>query len=1023
MNPKNNYLSHKILLPGRVAGVFFVFLFSNLLSAQTPAPDFKTSIGNYLDTETRKEIAVGRVQIDSSKITGNVLHLFANIHFYSFPFRKNNVRDFYSGVRKLLPGELTGYTLKIHTNGKLIDELILPEFSVKKDRKRKTFGTNTIIPLITNTSAPFTPSNGLKNRHIALWQSHGYYYEQKLTRWEWQRARIFQTVEDLYTQSYVLPYLAPMLENAGACVLIPRERDTQTREIIVDNDAGIDTVSTYAEIYGVKFWSNGHTSGFAHLKEQYIDFENPFKEGTFRQTETIKKGTESTVEWIPDIPEKGKYAVYISYQTLPKSTEDAHYTVYHLGGKTEFKVNQQMGGGTWIYLGHFSFSKGKSGKVMLTNISAKAGRIVTADAVKFGGGLGNIARRLSVDGATENVPSSQNNNQKEKIQLPAADYPYETSGYPRYTEAARYWLQWAGVPDSIYSESHGKNDYTDDYKCRGLWVNYISGGSPVNPYQKGLNIPIDMAFAFHTDAGTTMNDSIIGTLGIYFTNTETGKYPNGVSRNIARELTDYIQTTIVEDIRKLYNPKWSRRGMWDRSYFEARSPNVPTMLLELLSHQNFADMRYGLDPRFRFTVSRAVYKGMLRFIASQNHIPYTIQPLPVDNLNLRFVQRNEVELSWKAVEDPLEATANAEQYIVYQRIGNGDFDNGTLVKTNNFITTIPDNVICSFKVTAVNKGGESFPSEVLSIGRSSEDKGTMLIVNGFDRLSAPADFTAPHDTLAGFLDNLDHGVSYINDYKYIGSQKEFRRKIPWMDDDASGFGDSQANSETTVIAGNSFDYPAVHGEAILKTGYSFASCSDEAIENQLVKISDYKMLDLILGKEYQSKTGAGSFIPLEFKTFTPQMQKAITDYCLQGGNIFVSGAFVGTDLWDNRYTMSLETDKEFATQILKYKWRAGQASVTGKVKSVVSLYPMLYQGSFSFYNELNSVSYVVEAPDAIEPANVGAYTILRYSENNLSAGIAYKGDYKTIVLGFPFESLKSGFDRMRMMKMVLEFFE
>ena len=33
--------------------------------------------------------------------------------------------------------------------------------------------------------------------------SHGWYYEPKLDRWEWQRARIFQTVEDLYTQSYV----------------------------------------------------------------------------------------------------------------------------------------------------------------------------------------------------------------------------------------------------------------------------------------------------------------------------------------------------------------------------------------------------------------------------------------------------------------------------------------------------------------------------------------------------------------------------------------------------------------------------------------------------------------------------------------------------------------------------------------------------------------------------------------------------------------------------------------------------
>ena len=55
---------------------------------------------------------------------------------------------------------------------------------------------------------------------------------QTAHRWEWQRARMFGTVEDLFTQSFVLPYLTPMLENAGATILIPRERDTQIHEII-----------------------------------------------------------------------------------------------------------------------------------------------------------------------------------------------------------------------------------------------------------------------------------------------------------------------------------------------------------------------------------------------------------------------------------------------------------------------------------------------------------------------------------------------------------------------------------------------------------------------------------------------------------------------------------------------------------------------------------------------------------------------------------------------------------------------
>ena len=90
------------------------------------------------------------------------------------------------------------------------------------------------------------------------------------------------------------------------------------------------------------------------------------------------------------------------------------------------------------------------------------------------------------------------------------------------------------IPDSVYSDSQGKNDYTDDYKCRGIWVNYLAGGSTVNPTEQGLNIPVDMAFAFHSDAGTTLNDSIIGTLGIYYTNVYNEEYANGASRYLAR---------------------------------------------------------------------------------------------------------------------------------------------------------------------------------------------------------------------------------------------------------------------------------------------------------------------------------------------------------------------------------------------------------------------------------------------------------------------------------------------------------
>jgi hypothetical protein len=103
-----------------------------------------------------------------------------------------------------------------------------------------TFTRPEQTPLVTRMDVPYKIQCGLANKHIAMWASHGKYFESKLNRWEWQRARLFETCEDLYTSSYVLPFLAPMLENAGAYVMMPRERDTQTEEVIVDNDGALD---------------------------------------------------------------------------------------------------------------------------------------------------------------------------------------------------------------------------------------------------------------------------------------------------------------------------------------------------------------------------------------------------------------------------------------------------------------------------------------------------------------------------------------------------------------------------------------------------------------------------------------------------------------------------------------------------------------------------------------------------------------------------------------------------------------
>ena len=143
--------------------------------------------------------------------------------------------------------------------------------------------------------------------------------------------------------------------------------------------------------------------------------------------------------------------------------------------------------------------------------------------------------------------------------------------------------------------------------------------------------------------------------------------------------------------------------------------------------------------------------------------------------------------------------------------------------------------------------------------------------------------------------------------------------------------------------------------------------------------------------------------------------------------MFVSGAYVATDLWDNAMSSkaTLDADQKFAAEVLGYKWRTGQASVTGEAYQVQSRFSEFNNGQCRFNNELNDTCYVVESPDSFYPADdkKGA-TIMRYTENNLISGIASdNGTHQTVVIGFPFETITDQSQRNHLMKSTLDFFK
>ena len=950
------------------------------------------SLSSLIGRIVEREIKGCRPSVNSVAIHKGTLRITTSIGLSYYPFREDNLRALYDSVRQALPSKYRKKPIEIITDGNRIEEFI-PLAYRSKHKGYKRFTNTSTHPLIEPLSRINSPSEGLAGRHIALWQSHGRYFKQEESIWKWQRPQLWQTCEDLFTQSFVLPYLVPMLENAGANVLLPRERDFNRHEIIIDNDGG----GIYTENSGSREWECD-TVGFAHIRPFYLDGENPFCDGTSRKVQSVgSKEQPSLAVWGAEIPERGEYAIYVSYRSFPSSVEDATYTVHHLGGESRYRVNQKMGGGTWIYLGHFTLEKGRCDSIVtLTNRSATKGRIISADAVKIGGGMGNIAR----------IPC-------DSLCIPGVEYTPVTSRMPRWCEGSRYWLQWAGFPTSVYTPQNSKNDYKDDYQSRAHWVNALMGGSERLPDSVGMSIPVDMALAFHTDAGATPDDATIGTLGIFFTGDNEGRFVGGSSRYISRELTDLVMTQITDDIRASYDPAWRRRGMWNRSYYEARVPSVPTMLLELLSHQNFADMRYGADPRFRFTVARSIYKAILRHLVTQYGTSYRVAPLAPDTFSAELCGGDSVLLRWCGVCDKLEPTATPERYILYTRVGNGAFDNGRIVESESCIVRQNEDEIYSYRVTALNEGGESFPSETLSVCKAKEERGRVMIVNGFNRISAP--LSARSECREGFLCDEDSGVAYLRDVAYIGEQVVYDPSMRKHPDQYSELGASYSDYEGRLAGGNTFDYPSLHGKAIAAAGYSFASTSAQAVEEGRVALNEYGAIDLILGKQRSVSLGCG-YSGYEFKAFPKRLQEALSSYTTSGGGLFVSGSYIATDIWHG--AESDDADRTFAKEILHYECGGSAAVRSGEVMAIPSWAKL--RGEYRFNQEVCEECYKVDAPDVLRPVK-DAFPVVRYAENNRIAGVAWSGDYRTLSLGFPFESVTDPSERNRLMLSVMEF--
>lgn len=882
------------------------------------------------------------------------------------PISKAEASGLMREIKRRLPAPYNTYTLNIFCGTLPFEQLIEPDPS-DTIYYRRVWGTieHKGYPWVANTNRPYTVNRGLQGRHLAIWASHGRYYDLGKSLWKWQRPSLYCTTEDLFTQSFVVPFLMPMLENAGAIVWSPRERDWQKCEIVVDNDAPLMN-GIYKELQGQREWRTGG-AGFSFIGTTLSDGEAPFLSGTYRvaDTQTSPRHAGSIV-WTPEITQEGDYAVYVSFAALPTNVPDARYTVRHSGVSTTYKVNQQMGGGTWVYLGTHHFTPGNYADncIRLTNQSDYRGT-VTADAVRLGGGMGTVARGDCL-------------------------YPAVRSLMPRYLEGSRYSAQWGGAPWPVYANKEAANDYAEDINVRSLWTNHMARGSAYLPGDSGLCVPLELALGIHSDAGLRPDQSIIGTLGIYTTGKYTkGEYegllaegllPAGLSRMTSRDLINQLMTSVTRDMNRLLG-NWTRRQMLDRNYSESRIPEVPSAILETLSHQNWADMVHGHDPWFKFLLARSIYKGILRYVSAMHgQEAFTVQPLPVNSFAALLNEgMDSIRLTWQPTHDPLESSSAPTAYLVQTADEGGDWANGILTGDNAISLPVQRGTLRRYRVSALNAGGQSLASAELVSYVPLQATRRMLIINGFRRLAGPQPLD--NDTCRGFDIDADPGVVYHRSPCYSGRQIVFSKSDPAM------LGQSGEEYESLLVAGNTFDYPTLHARCVARATSQVAvmSCMSDALARPADLLPRADLIDLILGTQRQD-----GYSMTSAPAFDDAVMNALQHYDGRGASILCSGAYVSEELATDR-------QRQFAARVL-HLLPAGSVSISGEQNIVRGL-----GADFALSNDLNERTFSTTRCSTLQPLD-DAFAASLFTSTGYAASVAWnRGDRRVLTYGFPLE--------------------
>ncbi|MFN7138168.1 MAG: immunoglobulin domain-containing protein [Limisphaerales bacterium] len=754
-------------------------------------------------------------------------------------------------------------------------------------------------------SATAQPSGALSGRIIFMSGGHGWTNSANNV-WTLQRPLVWEMIEDYGNQDQTTLF-AEYCFRAGATVVPFRPVGHQTNAVIMDNlSAGV----TFSGL-----WQH-NTSEPVY----YGAVGSGFHQASVSTTQT------ALATFTPNIPQGGFYPVYTWVPHGANRTNQL-YRIQHTGGESLVQIPHHMVGNGWIYLGTYHFNAGVHpavGSVQISNLQPGGGSaVVIVDAIRFGNGMSSSG-----------------------------------SGQPYEDEGARLWIQHSlgqGQSSDIYSVVPGipgDSDRTSRPKM-AREMNREEAGAPTKR----------LYLSFHSNA---LDGNVRGAIALYNV--------TNANRTVNQErLAFLIGKEINQDMfymgGQLETP-WVNRSVvtLGGNFFEIDNlllgGEMDATIAEVAFHDAENDAKLLRDPKARTWIARATYHGVLKYMNEFDGAPLDFLPEPPTSI--RALARNgNIEIAWTPPRtNSLIGWGNPANYRVY--ISTNGYGFGNPIEVNASLTNVVISHLSAdkdyyFRVTSVNAGGESLPSEVVGCRRSANAEwGKALFVNGFSRFDRTT--------------NLRQTPMAPN-YAPPSRTGTFERVLPRFN--------------------NSFDYVVQYGKASEALNLPFDSCHRDAITNGLVSLTNYTVVIWQSGQELRNN-------------FDPNLQAQISEFLANRGNLFVSGSGIARELGQS--SGPSPSDTEFLNNRLRANLAQDSHTNSG-IYNINVAAGSIFAGNpnFTFDNGTRGI-YWVRSPEILTPYGAGTIGALNYAGSSAgAAAVQYDGapfgTGRVVYFGFPFETI------------------